>query len=384
MTLLIHKPPNAHFVGIAGNGMRALATVLMQRGWTVTGSDLQPAAAHKLIARGAKVASDHSADHVPGGATLVIYSEAIPAENVERKRAEQLGIPTCSYAQMLGQITASKSLAGGEIAAEPVKTLAVAGTHGKSTVTAMAAQILIRAALDPTVICGAAEVTPSRGGIGATGGRNGNGPFTLIEACEYRDNFLELTPDVAVLLNVEPDHFDYFRTSEQLSASFAKFVERVPEDGFLIAGHDNHLAHTIAVQSDRKMTTFGIEDGVDWQATKLEHSRGRYRFDIVRHGSRLTTISLTVPGRHNVLNALAAAALARRCGASAQQIAQGLAAFRGLKRRLEVRSRFGTVPWVDDYAHHPTEVGSGARSGAADVSAPARFTACFSRTRPRG
>jgi UDP-N-acetylmuramate--alanine ligase len=139
-------------------------------------------------------------------------------------------------------------------------------------------------------------------------------------------------------------------------ASFAKFVDRVPDEGFVIASHDNHLAHSIAVQTGRKMTTFGIEDGADWQATKLEHSRGRYRFDLVRHGRRLTTITLAVPGRHNVLNALAAATIARRCGASAQQIAQSLAAFRGLKRRLEVRSRFGTVPWIDDYAHHPTEV----------------------------
>src|SRR5262249_21895207 len=151
--LPIQKPPHAHFVGIAGNGMRALATVLMQRGWTVTGSDVQPAAARRLVARGAKVASDHSAENIPAGAARVIFSEAIPAENLERKRAEQLGIPTYSYAQTLGQIGSSKFRDGAEIVtAEPAKTLAVAGTHGKSTVTAMAAQILIRANLDPTVI----------------------------------------------------------------------------------------------------------------------------------------------------------------------------------------------------------------------------------------
>ena len=178
----------------------------------------------------------------------------------------------------------------------------------------------------------------------------------MIEACEYRDNFLHLTPDVATLLNIEPDHFDYFRTSEQLNASFTKFVNRVPEDGLVIANYDNPSAHALAIRSGRKTISFGLSGEADWQATKLEHSRGRYRFDLVRHGHRLTTVTLAVSGRHNVLNGLAAATLARHCGASAQQIAQGLAGFRGLKRRLEIRGRFGTVPWIDDYAHHPTEI----------------------------
>ena len=165
MALPIQNHPVAHLVGIAGSGMRALATVLMQRGWTVTGSDLQPSAARKLVASGAKIAAVHAEEYLPSGATLLIYSEAIPAENSERKRADQLGIPTFSYAQMLGQISTS---AAAEVASgEAARTLAIAGTHGKSTVTAMAAQILIRAALDPTVICGEAEVTPSRGGIGS-------------------------------------------------------------------------------------------------------------------------------------------------------------------------------------------------------------------------
>ena len=282
---------------------------------------------------------------------MVICSDAVPADNPERKRAEELGITVHSYAEMLGEIAATNSSAG-----EPVRTLAVAGTHGKSTVTAMAAEILIRAGLDPTVICGAAPMTITANGLGGAGGRNGHGNLALVEACEYRENFLNLKPDVAVITNIEPDHFDYFRSTEQLTEAFAKFAQQISSDGLIIAGHESATAKTIAAQSGRQMTTFGLSREADWQATKLENSRGRYRFDLVRHGRRLTTITLSTPGRHNVLNALAAATLARHCGASVQQISHGLAAFGGLRRRLEIRARFNGVPWVDDYAHHPTEV----------------------------
>jgi UDP-N-acetylmuramate--alanine ligase len=251
---------------------------------------------------------------------------------------------------MLGEITTASSQT------ETARTIAIAGTHGKSTVTAMAAEILIRAELDPTVICGARPVGLHENGIAETGGRNGAGNYALIEACEYRENFLHLVPEAAAILNIEPDHFDYYRSSEQLIAAFEKFACQVSPAGLLIVGRENHRAMSVARISGRAMTTFGLARDADWRAVSLQQNRGRYRFDLLRQGRLLTTVTLAVPGRHNVLNALAAAATARHCGVSAQQIAEGLSFFSGLRRRLENRGRWHGMPWVDDYAHHPTEV----------------------------
>jgi UDP-N-acetylmuramate--alanine ligase len=251
---------------------------------------------------------------------------------------------------MLGEITSQHG------SSTAMRTLAVAGTHGKSTVTAMAGEILIRAGLDPTVICGASPIALHENGIAETGGRNGKGDMALIEACEYRENFLHLRPQAAAILNLEPDHFDYFRSTEQLTEAFGKFACQVSPAGLLIVGVDSHRAISVAKASGRAMTTFGLSADADWRAAKVQQNRGRYRFELVRHGRLLTTVTLAIPGRHNVLNALAAAALARHCGVSSQQIAQGLAFFAGLKRRLEIRGRWHGTVWVDDYAHHPTEV----------------------------
>ncbi len=343
--LTAQKPRDAHFVGIGGSGMRALASVLTEQGWTVSGSDLKPESAKKLIAPGIRVHRGHASDHVPQDVQLLVYSDAIPSDNPERRRAEQLQIESLSYAQLLGRLTSAH------------RTLAVSGTHGKSTVTAMAADILVRAGLDPTVICGAAPIRNSGStAIGELGGRHGHGEFALVEACEYRKNFLHLQPHVAVLLNIEPDHFDYYRTSEQLTAAFARFIEKVPADGFVIVGHESTAAKQIALTSGRRTVTFGLYSEAHWRATNLEQSRGRYRFDLLRHGKRLSRMVLSVPGKHQVLNALAAAVLARHCGVSVQQIALGLASFRGLRRRLEIRGTWNSATWIDDYAHHPTEV----------------------------
>src|SRR5262245_9446134 len=194
-------PRRAHFVGIGGSGMRALATLLVEQGWTISGSDLRPDDAEGLIARGVRVFGDHASSNVPADADVVVCSDAVPADNPERRRAEELGIRACSYAQMLGETTSQPILSA------PMRTLAIAGTHGKSTVTAMAAEILIRAGLDPTVICGASPIAPHENGIAETGGRNGAGNYALIEACEYRENFLHLAPEAAAILNIEPDHF---------------------------------------------------------------------------------------------------------------------------------------------------------------------------------
>jgi UDP-N-acetylmuramate--alanine ligase len=180
--------------------------------------------------------------------------------------------------------------------------------------------------------------------------------LSLVEACEYRENFLKLKPAVAALLNVEPDHFDYYRSREALHSAFAKFVDGVPADGIVLASTACRTAMGIAIASGRRVVTFGVSADADWQAANLEQTRGRYRFDLMSGGKRQTRVMLSVAGRHNVLNALAAAALARQGGAPVEQIGRGLNAFRGLKRRMQARWTLGGVTWVDDYAHHPTEV----------------------------
>ncbi len=339
----------AHFVGVGGSGMQALASVLSDRGWIITGSDLQSETGHELAPLATAIQVGHRPANVPSNAQVLIYSDAIPIDNCERIYAEHLRIPCFSYAQMLGKLTESK------------RTIAVAGTHGKSTVTAMTAEILVRAGLDPTVICGAMPRDTIQGpathsAIGRFGGCNGGGALALVEACEYRENFLHLSPSVSVVLNIEPDHFDYYTTRPQLTAAFNKFVARTSSDGLMVISADCPVAKSLVTSTDRHVATFGFADDADWRAGNLEHARGRYRFDLMRRDKRLARVALSVPGRHNVANALAAAAIARHAGVSVQHIVQGLAAFRGLKRRLDARWTFEGVTWIDDYAHHPAEV----------------------------
>ncbi len=324
--------------------MRAIAHLMSQQGWEISGSDTQADIDKELSELSSSISPGHAASNVPTNGRVVIYSEAVPRDNVERRRAAELGITTQSYAESLAKIAAGNV------------TLAVAGTHGKSTVVAMVAEILCRAGIDPTVVCGAAPASNGTGGIGPFGGRHGHGQFALVEACEYRENFLHLRPNVAMILNIEPDHFDFFQSLEQLESTFVRFVQQVPPEGLLIVSEACPSAMAIAGISRRQTVTFGFSKDAAWRAINLEHSRGKYGFDIVRHGRRLTPVTLGVPGKHNVLNALAAAALARHCGASSQQIANGLNSFRGLNRRLEQRGYWGAARWIDDYAHHPTEV----------------------------
>jgi UDP-N-acetylmuramate--alanine ligase len=349
-TTSVHGAPKvAHLVGVGGSGMRALASVLAGRGWTISGSDAQSETARELAPLAATIKTGHQARHVPSDAQLLVYSDAVPTANPERAYAEQLGIPAFSYAQMLAQLTRQR------------QTIAVAGTHGKSTVTAMTAEILVRAGLDPTVICGAVprdniDFAANNSAIGRFGGRYGKSSLALVEACEYRENFLHLSPSMAVVLNVEPDHFDYYKTRPQLNTAFEKFISLTPADGLIISSADCPVAKLLTASTDRHVATFGMSRDADWSAANLEHTRGRYRFDLIRRGKRLARVALSVSGRHNVTNALAAAAIARHSGVSIQHIVQGLATFRGLKRRLDARWTLGGVTWIDDFAHHPTEV----------------------------
>ncbi len=316
--------------------MRSLAQVLLDRGWYLTGSDT--AGAEFLARAGVSVHTSHAAEHVPPTADIVIASDAVGPDNPEICQAIELRIPTFSYFEALGQMMADK------------RGIAVAGTHGKSTTTAMLAHILELAGHDPTVVFGAAP-------LGCTnGGRAGSGELMLVEACEYRANFLELRPHQAAILGIEPDHFDCYATPRQLHEAFAKFARSVSADGLLLVRHDCQPSRAIARAVGRRVQTFGFDPGADWSVGRGVSLRGRWHFELFRAGRKVADVSLRVPGWHNVLNALGAAAIAWENGVPADAIAAGLGSFRGLQRRLEVVGAWRGVTLVDDYAHHPTEV----------------------------
>ncbi|HVX16275.1 MAG TPA: UDP-N-acetylmuramate--L-alanine ligase [Pirellulales bacterium] len=328
----------AHLIGIAGAGMQSLAEALVDQGWTVTGSDLAPEQARWLWSKGVLVHRGHAARQMPADARLVVYSDAVGVENPERQRAHELGLPEYSYPQMVGE------LMKGRIG------LAVAGTHGKSTTTALTAEILIAAGLDPSVIGGG---TP----LGQTsGGRHGQGRYLLAEACEYHRNFLHLCPRLAALTGIEPDHFDCFPSDAELTAAFGDFVRRLPRSGTLVLNADCPVARKVAGMTRARIVTYGLDAPADWRAEILSQNGGRFQVDLLRPGGRIAKISLSLPGRHNLQNALAAAALAAQAGAGDEAIAQGLTRFAGLARRLERVGLWREAAWYDDYAHHPTAV----------------------------
>ncbi len=381
-------PARAHLIGIAGNGMRAMADVLTGWGWQVSGSDssLNAAACLPNGVRAVRLYHEHAAENLPTDTELVIHSDAVPKENPELRRAAELGIPTLSYFEMLGRLSKDRN------------TVAVAGTHGKSSATAMLAHILAKAGRDPTVFFGATPLGATSGGRAGrrldsplplgegpgvramTAGPLGSTPpqsaltltlsqrarglsapvsgdgLMLVEACEYRENFLHLRPRQAAILGIEADHFDCFDSLTQIEDAFQRFAASVPADGMLLVRHDCRSTRRATASARCRVESFSFASGADWSVDEFADEGGYFRFSLHRFGQRLCDVRLQVSGRHNVLNALAAAALAWHNGATAVEIASGLETFAGLHRRLEVLGTWHGVTHLDDYAHHPTEV----------------------------
>lgn len=285
----------------------------------------------------------HAAANLPRDADVVIYSPAVDDHCIERLQAAALGIETLSYPQMLGRLMATS------------RGLAVSGTHGKSTTTAMAAEILVGAGLDPTVVAGGIPLERN------LAGRAGRDDLLLVEACEYRESFLHLRPRGATVLGIEPDHFDYYASADELEAAFRRFVELVPREGFVIARASCPTTLRVTANLPCRVETFGLADedsagNCNWQAVELQQEQGRFSFALTYQGSRICRVALQVAGLHNVLNALAAGALAWNSGAGSEEICRGLEGFRGLKRRLETVASGRGIVLLDDYAHHPTEI----------------------------
>ena len=331
-----------HFIGIGGAGLSAIARILLERGYAVSGSDLTTSAVTAaLAADGARVVHGHDAANVQG-ADLVLATSAVRPDHVEVAAAAAQGIPVFNRREFMAAVL------------QGCDTIAVAGTHGKTTTTSMIVHIMQVAGLDPSFIVGGVMGnTGVNAGVGA-------GESFVIEADEYDNMFHGLEPDLAVITNVEHDHPDFFKTPAQLRLSFTRFVDQLRPGGVLVACADDEAALEIAEARRNfrsEVITYGISNpAADWRATDLRVVKGRNRCAVVFSGKIRAELNLGVPGKHNVLNALAALISAERRGVPPEQSAAALSDFKATGRRFEIRGERDGVIVVDDYAHHPTEI----------------------------
>jgi UDP-N-acetylmuramate--alanine ligase len=331
---------SAHLVGIFGAGMSALASMLLDLGWTVTGSDLQvdERLREAFRRRGVNVHHGHDSHQLPPHAHLLIHSAAIPAGNPERQAAGQRRIRELSYSRMVAELMQSRV------------GICIAGTHGKTTTAAMVAAILLESGREPSGCLGGEICDMGKSGWA------GRGDLFVVESCEYRRSFLDFSPKSAAILNIEPDHFDCFADFGDTCEAFGRFAERVSPSGFLLVRGDCPRAIAAAKGASARVETFSLSADADWQASNVRTTANGSAFSVLYRRSSLTELSLRLPGRHNVLNALAAIALCHHQGVSSAEIASGLAHFGGVRRRFEQKGTWRGVILVDDYAHHPTEV----------------------------
>ncbi len=335
-----------HFIGIGGAGMSALAGALLDLGATVSGSDAVASdATGELAARGARVHIGHDAANL-GNATRVVVTAAVPAENPELLAAGERGVSVVKRAELLGQLMDMR------------RGVAVAGTHGKTTTSAMIAWVLSRAGRDPSYMVGG-----TIRGLGA-GGHWGTGNDLVAEADEYDRSFLHLHPEVAVITNIENDHLEYYGTPEAIYAAFSEFALNVRPGGLLVLCADDagtrRLADDLAEgDAPFRFQLYGTSDRALWRpANIIANRQGGSDFVALRSGKEAARLSLLLPGKHNVLDALAALAVCVDLGMEPGEVARHLGDFIGAGRRFEVKGEAAGVVVVDDYAHHPTEIAS--------------------------
>ena len=336
--MLLENKKHIHFIGIGGSGMFLLAQILHGKGYYLTGSDNNETDTLQMVREmGIPVTLGQRAENIEG-ADLIVHTAAIMDDNPELIAARASGVPTIERSVLLGEISAWYPAA-----------ICVSGTHGKTTTSSMTTQILLDAGLDPTCVIGG-KLPAIHGG-----GRIGKSGAMVCEACEFVDTFLKLHPDIAVILNIDADHLDYFKTMENLIASFHKFASMATRA--VIANGDDQNTLKALKDLDKRIITFGYSSINDYYPANIEHVDGvTISFDLCRDSEILTPIRLHVPGDHNILNAIAACIAAHEVGASWEQCAKGLDAFHGAQRRFEVLGKFGGITVADDYGHHPTEI----------------------------
>ena len=329
---------HVHFVGVGGIGMSGLAEILRTLRFDVSGSDLKEGETTRRLARlGVRIDVGHRMQNVIG-ADVVVYSSAIDASNPELVQARRAGIPVVSRAEMLAELMRVKY------------GVAIAGSHGKTTTTSLVATVLSAAGFDPTVVVG--------GRMAALGSnaRLGEGDLLVAEADESDGSFLRLTPTIAVVTNIDPEHLDHYGTHEKLKEAFVQFVEKVPFYGLAVLCLDHPDVQDMLPKVMRRHVTYGVSPQADYSARLVEYEGTSVRFSAYRRGEALGQFSLRMPGIHNVLNALAAIAVGDELAVPIDVLQESLAQFNGVARRFTVVGNVEGVTLVDDYGHHPAEI----------------------------
>jgi UDP-N-acetylmuramate--alanine ligase len=327
-----------HFVGIGGVGMSGIAEILLNLGYKVSGSDQRRTETVERLERlGAKVFIGHAAGNVEGVHVLV-YTSAVGADNVEVQAARQRQVPTIARAEMLAELMRLKY------------GIAVAGTHGKTTTTSMVGAVLAEGRHDPTIVVGG-RVT----NLGSNA-RLGQGEYLVAEADESDGSFLKLAPTIAVVTTIDAEHLDHYGSLDAIREAFLTFVNKVPFYGAVVLCLDQPNIQLLLPRVEKRIITYGLESSADLTARHLQPSGMTSRFDVYQHGTRLGECTLQIPGRHNVLNALAAIGVGLDLEVPFPTIATALGAFAGVQRRFQIRGTAGGVTVVDDYGHHPAEI----------------------------
>ena len=337
----LKKYNKIHMVGIGGVSMSGIAEILVNWGFTVTGSNnVENENTKKLEKAGIKVFIGHNAENVVGS-DVVVHTAAVKNDNIELKTAKNLGIPTIERADFLGEITRCFS-----------DTITIAGTHGKSTTTSMVSLCFLEANQDPSIQVGA-DLSQIDGNY-----KVGNSEHFIIESCEYVESFLKFSPKSEIILNIDNDHLDYFKTFENVKNAFVKYVKLLPDDGILVVNGDDKNCLDLPQYTHAKALTYGITNkNVDFFAVNIVFDNDGFpEFDVYSHDKFYERIKLHVPGMHNVLNALGCIALCNEYGLSSTDIKNGLSKFTGVGRRFEFKGKVNNASVYDDYGHHPTEI----------------------------
>jgi UDP-N-acetylmuramate--alanine ligase len=337
-SLMQHKVKCIHFVGIGGIGMSGIAEVLVNLGYNVGGSDVQPSETTARLQKiGARVIIGHAAQNI-GNADVVVTSTAVKTNNPEVIEAHRKNIPVIPRAEMLAELLKMKF------------SVAVSGSHGKTTTTSMISTILAEGDLDPTMVIGGKLAS-----IGSNA-RLGDGEIIVAEADESDGSFLKLSPTIAVITNIDREHLDYYPGIAEIKEAFLTFANIVPFYGCTVICTDNIHVREILPMIKRKMITYGMEFPADYSAVDIKFLKTKTSYTLVYKKKKLGTVELIVPGLFNVYNSLAAIAVARELNLDFATIREGLKSFSGVQRRLEIKGRVGNITVVDDYGHHPTEI----------------------------
>lgn len=336
-----NEPIHIHFIGIGGISMSGLAEILKEEQFTVSGSDSRESGLTQHLEQlGVTVFYGQRASNIKEGTDLVVYTAAIKPDNPEFARAKELGVPMISRAELLGQIMDNYR-----------DSIAVAGTHGKTTTTSMISQILLCAKSDPTITVG--------GILQAIGGnlRVGRSDVFISEACEYTNSFLHFYPKYSIILNVEAEHLDFFKDIQDIRDSFHQFAENTKKDGTVIINGEIENCGEITAGLSQKVITFGLSDTCDFHPAGITfNEKACASFTAMYHREKVMDVTLHVPGMHNVSNALSAIALSLEMKLPKEAVLAGLSSFGGADRRFQYKGCVDNVTVIDDYAHHPTEI----------------------------